>query len=431
MIRDFIKKLNIYHYICIAITLGFIACSIFLFRDAFVRIIEACRDFGLSIAYYFNKLMRLPFTINPTVKNMSSCYMPGTVTIIPESSTEFVSNAKTYWQLLGDKKMIAGYIKIFLYSMIFLLNLSAMLITLGIVLHQVFKGYITKHNNDYNKDSKPLKVLKKLAEYTYIPVKKVVVSFFAFLKQNDLYLKLWLFIWLFNFNILTVLLEFIAFIYYVVVSYDFANTYTQVYKLFLDLKPMFEFVPVWCWVIIDFIVLDRIRKNIGYARLNHMERKNRGFVNNLPIVSYITGVPGAGKTTTLTDFALTQEILFRLKAYEKIIENDMRFPNFPWINFENEIKKQMQLHNIYNLATCRSYVRRMAYRFQLALNKPKYFDYAKKLKWQYPNLIYDYDYKKFGLYYNDKLKVHYIFDVLENYACLNIKGLSNTLYYNF
>ena len=64
------------------------------------------------------------------------------------------------------------------------------------------------------------------------------------------------------------------------------------------------------------------------------------------IVSYtISDRPNLSMVTEMLD-----------KAFEKILDNDLKFPNFPWINLENAIKYAMKKHYIYNLATCRKYI---------------------------------------------------------------------------
>ena len=63
------KKVDYRHIFCIIITLGIIALGLFRFFDCIGRIIESCRDFGLSVAYYFCELFRLPHDIAPTVND--------------------------------------------------------------------------------------------------------------------------------------------------------------------------------------------------------------------------------------------------------------------------------------------------------------------------------------------------------------------------
>ncbi len=134
----------------------------------------------------------------------------------------------------------------------------------------------------------------------------------------------------------------------------------QLYKLVCDLSTVAKFFPLWAWVIIGYVLFDRLRKKIAYARLNHNEMKDRGVINDRPIVYMVCGTMGKKKTTTITDMALSQEVMFRDKAFEMILENDLKFPFFPRINLENEIKRAMKMHVIYNLATCRKYVAQKA-----------------------------------------------------------------------
>ncbi len=57
------RKFNYRHILCLVITLGFLACTVFLFPKSIIRIIESFRDFGLSFAYYYLEL----FEINTTL----------------------------------------------------------------------------------------------------------------------------------------------------------------------------------------------------------------------------------------------------------------------------------------------------------------------------------------------------------------------------
>ena len=194
-----------------------------------------------------------------------------------------------------------------------------------------------------------------------------------------------------------------AFYFYFVVSFDFGNIYIQVYKLVLDLYAPVTFIPLWMWLIVGLFVFDRFRKSIAYARLNHFERRNRGFINARPIVYMVCGSMGKKKTTAITDMALSQEVMFRDKAFEKILENDLKFPYFPWCNLENELRCCMEHHTIYNLATVRKFINTKFLRWNKNPCREK---------------IFNYDYERYPLVHDDKLKTVSIWDVLETYAQL-------------
>ena len=108
------------------------------------------------------------------------------------------------------------------------------------------------------------------------------------------------------------------------------------------------------------------------------------------------------KTTLITDMALSQEVMFRQKALEILRENDMKFPYFPWICFEKELKKCMEYHTVYNLASVKAWVAKKRKRYEIHGTGT--------------GQLYGYDIKRYGATYKDGLKTAHIFDVLETYA---------------
>lgn len=305
--------------------------------------------------------------------------------------------------LIITARNIVGYLD-FLGGLIAVLaNVALYIIPIIVILYLIMKQVLDKENNDYNVDSKALIVARRISDKTYKPLKSWLIDFVAFIKDNKAYYILWAVIWAYNFNLFTIVIEFFAFYLYFAVSWGMVHIYRQVYKLFIDLWTPFNFIPWYVWCVVALIIFDKIRKKIGFAVLNHNEMKNRGFINERPIVFMGCGTMGKKKTTFITDVALSQEVMFRDKAFEKILENDLKFPNFPWINLENALKKAMDNHTVYNLATC------------------KRFALSKRLKWErkpHRRNIFMYDFERYGLYYDDKLKVTSIWETIETYAQL-------------
>lgn len=198
--------------------------------------------------------------------------------------------------------------------------------------------------------------------------------------------------------------------------------YRQIYKLFLDLWTGLTFIPLLGWAIVALFLIDRWRKKIGYSILNHNEMKNRGFINARPIVLMVCGTMGKKKTTMLTDIALSQAVMFKDKAFEKILENDLKFPYFPWVNLENALRSAMARHEVFNLATCRKYIKHLSACFAAA-QVPEYRKAVRRhLKKSYglayDNFCFGYDYERYGFSYDDKLKVVSVWEVIETYAQL-------------
>ena len=424
------KRFDYRHIICIVITLGFLAIGIFRFFDSVGRVIESVRDLILSVAFYFCELFQIPHEITPTVSDYPKIpffdFMGGAQAPeipIPDTFEGFAQHWKAYWQCWATMENFVGYLSflgnVLYYICMFILCAFPVLLIAFLVLRKFAKA----RNNNWGKDTKPLRIFKRISTITYRSAKHWIIAFVGFVRTHGVYWIIWLCMWLFYFNAFTIFLELIAFYLYFVVSFDFDNIYRQVYKLFLDLWTPFTFIPVWCWVLLALFLIDRWRRKIGYAVLHHNEMKNRGFINERPIVLMACGTMGKKKTTMITDMALSQEAMLRDKAFEKILENDLKFPYFPWMSFENAIKRAMARHEVYNLATCKVFVQRLAccfYAGQTSSSMRKCVRrHWKKLGYRVGgNLLFDYDYVRYGFTYDDKLKVVDVWDVLETYAQL-------------
>ena len=312
-----------------------------------------------------------------------------------------------------------------IFSVILLLAVTAF-----ILLFILFRRTLVQENNDYGYESKPLRTFKRMSAKVYIPAKNFIMDYIAFVRERKRYWLTWLLIVAYAFNIMTIVIDFFAYYFYLIISFDFSTIYTQIYKLVLDIYSPATFIPVWLWVIIAVVLLDRFRRNIGYMRLEGFERRDRRFINARPIVTMVCGTMGKGKTTTITDMAISKSVMFRDKAFELILENDMKFPYFPWQNFENEIKREIRAHRVYNLATCLLFVRyrrnlfeRCGYVYSRVKEDSSALKswrrYCRKRRYgEYPNLCFGYDYERYGMEYDDKLKICRLWDVLESYARL-------------
>ena len=406
------NRIDYRHIVCIGITLGFIVLGVFRFSNALGRLIESIRDVGTSSAYYFCELFDFRFNVTPTVNELPKIpffgsFNPSNATLpnvsMPENWAAFKLKWAQYWKLWANKDNFDGYLKVLSNILYALSKVLILALPFFVCVWLLVKQMLKAENNDYDKDSTALKWFKRFTERTYIPLKNRISEFVKFVKDRRYYYMTWLCLWLFYFNVFTIFIEFIAYYLYFVASFDFINLYKQVYKLCLDLYVPLHFIPLWAWIIIACVLLDKVRKSIAYARLRHYEMKNRGFINARPIVYMVCGTMGKKKTTAITDMALSQEVMFRDKAFEKILENDLKFPHFPWINLENELKRAMEYHEIYNLATVRLFIAKKCDRFFRSFTVDK---------------IFGYDFIRYGIYYDDKLKTTDIWETIETYSQL-------------
>lgn len=393
------RKDRYYFALSLAITLAFVLLGVFVFDKAYLRLNEGFIDLYSSIKFYILEIFGIEHHILPTVELYSNG-MEWDI-LLPSDFETFKVNAAQYFELLFSSenfvlwgkqtgKMLGDFGKII-----------AIILPCLVLLYFVIKRLYTQTNTDHNKDTIPLQIFKKISKVTYMPLKTMVLEFIEFLKCYNYFYILWIFIWILHINLATIFIESIAYYLYFAVSFRFSTIYVQFCKLFIDLQVFFKTIPLWITIPLGWVLFDKFRKNIAMSKLRHCEAKNCGFINSLPIVSITCGSMGKKKTTIITDMALSQEKMFRQKALEIIQINDMKFPNFPWILFENDIKEKMQDRTIYNLASIRKWIKDMQTNFEQ--------DYDS-------GYLYGYDYEKYGLLFDDKLKQTYIFDILLNYA---------------
>ena len=385
--------------VTVIISLAFLALGA-VFWQSYVRFGEACRDFGLSVAYYFCELIGIDYSFTPTITEYSDVLQ--WEILLPSDWDGFTASAKGYFALLIDGENFAGYWATVGNVMLVVAKVIAILLPCVLVLWLVLWRMYRHGNTDHNRDTVPLKVFKRLARWTYQPIKRAVLSYRDYLSEHKAVWVCWIILWVFHLNAASIVMGFFAYYFYFVLSFDVGNLYVQVCKLFIDLQVIFRNFPWWSIVTVCWLLFNRWRKKIALNRLRHFEARNCGFINELPIVSMSCGSMGKKKTTLITDMVLSQEVMFRQKALSILQQNDMKFPYFPWIKFEDELRACMEHGTVHNLASVKTWV---------ALKRSRFVKH-RNAEWQ----LYGYDCKRYGTDFDDALTVNGIFDVLETYA---------------
>ncbi len=428
-IKQFFKSIDYRHYICLAITIGFLLCTLLVFSSAIGRIIEALRDLGLSVAYYFCTLCGIDSGITPTVNSFPKPFewLPdiSPVPLLPESWAAFKVSFVEFWRLFADKSNFTGYVPHIIKDILIIVIIAIPILIVLFVLKLLISKY-TRTECPETKDSKPLKAFKKLSARTYQPVKLWLQSFWEFLKDRRGWLVTWGVIWAFNFNVFTIIIEAIAYILIFPFTITSADLYSQFYKLAYDLTPLFTAVPWWVWVIGVFVLLYAIARKIGYNRLYHNERKNRGFINERGVVTLVYGAMGVGKTTAITDIALSCEVQILDDMLDIIMETDKWFPYFPFRKFERALQYAVEQKYICDVWSCKAWVQELERAFDRfnecvdnddAEGKSAVLAYlAERFNITCDNAFFDYDYTRYGLTYNNKLEVIDIWQALIEYA---------------
>lgn len=406
--RKYIKTHRDCLIVSIGITVIFILFGVFKFNGFIGRLIESVRDLGLSAAYYICDVFELPLAVIPTVNQYPKIpyfnFLGGEAPEIPvpKEFLKFAENWGVFWELWKTKDNFLGYLSAIGDFLIMFSKLIVFLMPLIVVFRILFVKMMSKKNNDYNADTKALKDFKRILNVTYRPVKQWILRFNEFIRHATVFFTVWVIIWLCYFNIFTILIEAVAYYLYFIVSFDVANLYRQFYKLLLDLWGLLTFFPLAVWLVAVVVILNKIGCSVGYKRLRHNEAKNGGVVSERGVVTIVYGEMGAGKTALITDMALSENNLLRDQAFEIILECDLKFPNFPWIILENELKRCFEFHTVFSLFTVREWIKKKKERFNKSPERRR---------------IFDYDFECYEMKFDDKLKTYDIWEILEQYAC--------------
>lgn len=401
-----LKSLDYRHYINFVITLGFLVLGVFVFPNSVLRLAETVRNLGTSAAYYFCELFLDLNPIYPTVMDLQkwefapSRFAP--LQILPFTWEEFADLWSRYWGVFFKAETFSDYMRIVVDVLYYGSQGLLILLPFVMLIRIVINKYLNEQNNDYDEESTALQRAKHIADKTYIPIKRWLREYIEFCRENAFWHKIWIFLWALYFNVIAIVIEFIAFYLYFIVTFDMLGIYRQAYKLTIDLAPCVRFIPGVLWFCIITVALELIARSIALNELNHREARNTGFMEERGVMNIIYGPMGAGKTKLVTDMAMTEEVRFRNMAFEIILECDFCFPYMNWATFEQDLKKQFEEHVIFTVYTAREWVREKAYMF---------YEHPSKEN------IFGYDYERYGLEYNDNLKVEEIWETLEDYAC--------------
>ena len=397
------KKLRVFNIsLTVILSLLFIFLGVFHFSTSYIRFAEATGDLWNSVKIYFCEIFGVVHSVPPTVEEYSEV-MKWDI-FLPETLQGFKEEATEYVIMLGDEDNFMSYLSIISDKLEGFAKASAILLPCILLLILAIKRIYEAPNTKHGKDTVPLRVFKWVSGITYQPVKRWVLSYIAFLKQYTYIPTLWAICWAFNLNLASIIVAFFAYYFYFAVTFRFETVYLQFCKLFIDLKVALEVFPKWSIIALGYILFDRFRRKIAQAHLRHLEARNYGFINELPIVSMTVGSMGKKKTTIITDMALSQEVMFRQKSFELIRKNDMKFPYFPWISFEMELRRCMEYGTVFNLATVKEWVKKKRLRYEKHENADLQ--------------LYGYDCERYGFTYDDGLRIWELFDVLESYAQL-------------
>ena len=398
---DSTKKLHI--ALSTIITAFFLCIGFAYCTRSYVRLWETLQELWMSLKYYVCEVFEIPHSTKVSVTENSDVLFWETIPM-PSTSKTFWLKTRVYFRLLITGDNWIDYFVEVLWLIGTVANVLLIVLPIVLLLVMIVKKIYNTPNIKHNKDTVPLRVFKRISGATYHPIKGCVMAYVDFLRDNPRWKKVWLWIWLVNINFVSIIVAFFAYYLYFAVSFDVLSIYRQVVNLIKDALLVIRHFPWFITTTIAWIIFNRMRESRAFNVLQHHESRNCGFINELPIVTMTCGSMGKKKTTLTTDMALSQTVMFRQEAFRRLQKQDMKFPFFPWICLENDIKKGMDDGSIYNLASIGTWIKELRKRYFEETDEP--FD------------LYGYDVERYGFYYDSGLTEEELFDVLETYAKL-------------
>ena len=379
---------------------------------------------AVSLGYYFCGLITDEVPFEATVTQFStwkfgeSPFEP--LKLFPWTWEEFCTGWENFWPCFFSGDNFIEYL-LFLIEALQWFFKWFLLITLPLIMvaYGVISKYTDTINNDLGKESKCLQGFKKFQFTKLYPFFGALKAFYKFLLDTRIWLYIWAVIWVLYFNLFSIAVSFVAFYLYFIVSYDFVGIYTQVLKLLDDLTPVVRFLPGVVWLVLAIVVLEYFCRKRAKERLYSLEEKNEKFVSKRGVFTLAYGNMGVGKTRFITSMAVTCEAWMRKQALQILLDNDLKFPNFPWLKLQKYIRESMEEHVIFDVRSCKKAIakmRSMDLYLQKDCNKKWWSRQCRKRGLSKNKYIFDYDREHYTEIYNNGVTIKTVWEAVEAYA---------------
>lgn len=298
-----------------------------------VRFAGAVWDLLLSIAKYF--LVVFGFPNVPIPEHVKEIPNVPFVPFFPLNAEDFSGFWGRFFTTLFNGERFLLYNFRFLNGFLNVQRFILPVVCLFLILKIWISGTADEENDDFGKKSRAVHAVEWLQRKIFVPIRTFLSSWWTSLR---FWMVLtWAIILAVGLNLLTILVEAIASLFWFSVSVDLPFLYTGIYKLFLDLTIMFSTMPVLVWIVVGYILFCLIRRSIAYRRLERMEGANRAFLEKLPLCVLITGKIGIGKTTTNVNLSLSLQDAMRERILKNMMEIQAEFPLYKWEDFDHSI----------------------------------------------------------------------------------------------
>ena len=363
---------KIYHIISIFLLVAFVTfCCIFYWK-IFLRTKQVGIEFGTSIANYVGVLFQTDFGIKNQINQ--SNYIEGfSFTFLPDMPENFWLYLRIVFQQLVSEGYWNNYTSGLLKILLLISQLSVFVIPLIFISYFVLmNSYYSDHERNVAAVSRQLIWYRNFKNAVGI-VKENIKDFFRFFKSKKYYFIPMVILLLYFTNLINIAIAVLGYYFYLVSTLDLSSFWQQVVRFFTDLSHLMrkEFSILW---IILFVTFFRwLFKKIADSRKRFYLEKNKFFVKEeVGLATLFKGTMAKGKTTLMTDCALTTESVFKDMAFEMMVENSSLFPEIDFKSIEEKLNEKffetkeitiaesekVERSELYNLSTIRSWCKK-------------------------------------------------------------------------
>ena len=291
-----IRKIDYRYYIYFALFSASILLAVFVYPTSYVRLWDSFVNLCTSAIFYVAEVFGINVTVTPGISELVTVDMSN---FLPFSVEEMLYKLKALFPSLFTWEYFRVYLLYVLSLIQVVLLVSPMLFGVAVLLGKLIVSAYLKES-DRSGRSKPLEVYLSKVRPKIHRVKDWLFDFFDFGAFRHFW-KILLAVWIFNLNVATICVAALAFYLFFVACFDFKSLLVNVVNLLADLTIMFAGLPLIAWIIITYVVLDKIRRYIAVKVLHHNEAKNKGFIKNvLSLVNLLVGFMSLGNELSPT-----------------------------------------------------------------------------------------------------------------------------------
>ena len=308
-----------------------------------------------SFVHWFKVAMQGQAEWGTTYGVFSSTKYLDMMNILPFDTGDIIFKLKNTWHAL----FIGSNFQLYLLTVMYKVLVTFIVLMLVYMFYNVFSLIIGIKLYDYAENGyEKTKALIFFEEKISAPLSYVFSKLISFLTRfrNSWYFFVFILIWCFNLNLLTLLFELVAWFAWFSVAPGVSSILQTVATLILDFIIMFTSAPVVFWLCIGVVIFYIWRKSVGKDRLDHMYLYDMGFSKSLAYNVLLDGPTGSSKTKTLVQMSIMKEDQFHTDEWDSMHEIHVHFPDFPFERFQAEIDKQIEEHYIFSMHTARNFV---------------------------------------------------------------------------